>query len=106
MFTTRTTSDLSHQLFTLNLRLKENRFDFIDFSFENKDTVFLFLPIFFAKPKLEMNLKQQTQFGAIWLQIENMNFQIELYFVERGSKKKMHPKEKQKQAIFRVTIFL
>jgi hypothetical protein len=34
-----------------------------------------------------MNLKQQTQFGAIWLQIENMNFQIELYFVERGSKK-------------------
>jgi hypothetical protein len=34
-----------------------------------------------------MNLKQQTQFGAIWMQIENMNFQIELYFVERGSKK-------------------
>jgi hypothetical protein len=48
----------------------------------------ILLPIFFAKPKLEMNLKQQTQFGAIWLQIENMNFQIELYFVERGSKKR------------------
>ncbi len=47
----------------------------------------MLVPIFFAKPKLEMNLKQQTQFGAIWLQIENMNFQIELYFVERGSKK-------------------
>jgi hypothetical protein len=45
-----------------------------------------------------MNLKQQTQFGAIWLQIENMNFQIELYFVERGSKKRcIQKKNKNRQ---------
>ena len=31
-----------------------------------------------------MNLKQQTQFGAIWLKIENMNFQIEMYFVVKN----------------------
>jgi len=36
---------------------------------------------------MELNLKQQTQFEAIWLQIENTNFQTELYFVERGSPK-------------------
>jgi hypothetical protein len=102
LFTTRTTSDLSHQLFTLSLRLKENRFDYIDFSFKNEDTVFLLLPILFCKTKIGNEFKTTNPIWSNLVADRKHEFSNWVVLCRTWLQKKMH----QKETILRATIFL